>query len=180
MRPPFEISSGRKLASDQGITVKVPVLIVLPPGVVTPIFPLFAPVGTRNVSFESVFTVYEVTATPPTVIFAVWISPVPVRTIGSPTFPLVGEKLMSLGGTLNILLLISVPDPVVTATNPVSPEGTVAVIKVFDSTWKDAAVPLNFTLLAVLNPFPKIPRVLPTAPLGLVNNAKAGRPSLKP
>jgi hypothetical protein len=102
-------------------------LDTLPPGVVTAIFPVLAPVGTLIVTFESEFTVYAFTFTPPTVTLEDWIKPVPVSTIESPTFPLVGEKLVSLGVTLKILLLRSAPDDVVTRTNPVSPLGTVAV-----------------------------------------------------
>ena len=50
-----------------GITVKTALLVDLPPGVVTAIFPVFAAAGTLQVSCLSEFTVYAVTFTPPTV-----------------------------------------------------------------------------------------------------------------
>jgi hypothetical protein len=105
----------------------VVVLVALPPGVVTAIFPGLAPVGTRSVTRKSEFTVKEVTFTPPTVRPNAWINPVPVSTIESPAFPLVGAKLVTLGVTLKILLLNRAPEDVVTMTNPVSPLGTIAV-----------------------------------------------------
>jgi hypothetical protein len=107
--------------------VNVLLLVAMPPGVVITILPVFAPLGTRRVTFVSELTVKEPTCTPPTVIFVAWISPDPVTVTVLPDGPLLGVKLVILGVTLNILLLKSMPDDVVTETNPVSPDGTMAV-----------------------------------------------------
>ena len=48
--------------------------------------------------------------------------PEPVIVTFVPTGPLVGVKLVMPGITLNCLLLVSVPDGVVTVTKPVVPE----------------------------------------------------------
>jgi hypothetical protein len=52
-----------------GVTVKVPELVAVPPGVVTAILPVLAPVGTVTVICESEFTVNVVALTPPNVTF---------------------------------------------------------------------------------------------------------------
>jgi len=49
------------------VTVKVPALVAVPPGVVIPIGPVIAPVGTVAVSCVSELTVNCVAATPPKV-----------------------------------------------------------------------------------------------------------------
>lgn len=54
-----------------GCTVKIPELVAVPPGVVIPILPVFAPVGTFAVTFVSEITVKLVAFTPPKVTFVV-------------------------------------------------------------------------------------------------------------
>jgi len=112
---------------DHEVTVNALLLVALPPGVVITILPVFAPPGTTKVTCVSELTVKDPTCTPPTVIFTDWISPDPGTATVVTAGPLLGAKLVILGVTLNILLLKSVPDGVVTRTNPVSPAGTLAV-----------------------------------------------------
>ena len=135
-----------------GVTVNVPELVVLPPGVVIPIFPVFAPLGTVAVTCVSEFTVNGA-ATPPKVTFVVWLRLTPVIVTGVPTGPLVGLKLVICGMTRNFFRLDNLPPGVVTVTTPVfAPAGTVAVKYVSDTTWKLADVPPKETLLAPVNP----------------------------
>ena len=76
---------------------------------------------------------------------------VPLIVTVVPTAPLVGVKLVIVGGgiTVKVLLLVAVPPGVVTLTGPVvAPLGTVAEIEVSDVTVKVALVPLNRTAVA--------------------------------
>ena len=68
--------------------------------------------------------------------------------------------------TVNDAVLVPVPAAVVTATGPVvAPAGTVAVIWVPEVTVNDAAaVPLNFTAVAPVNPVPVMLTDVPAAP----------------
>jgi hypothetical protein len=69
------------------------------------------------------------------------------------------------GFTLNIKLLFSVPPGSATVTYPVvDPLGIVAVMNVSETTEKIAAVPLNATLVALLNPWPRMFTDVPTFP----------------
>jgi hypothetical protein len=102
-----------------GVTVNVPVLVAVPPVVVTTILPDFAPVGTSAVSLESDLTVNIVALTPPKVALLVCVSSVPVIVTDVPAIPLVGVKPVTCGITLKIRLLLSVWDGVVTSTRPV-------------------------------------------------------------
>lgn len=77
---------------------------------------------------------------------------VPVMTTVDPLEPLVGVKLAIDGhpsGTVKLEGLDAVPFGVVTVTGPlVAFEGTLAEIRVFDSTVKMAEAPLNRTVVA--------------------------------
>jgi len=84
-----------------GVTLKVPELVAEPPGVVTTIFPVLAPLGTVAVILLPEFTVKVVAGTPPKVTFVVWIRPVPLMVTEVPIGPLGGEKLPRVGVTLN-------------------------------------------------------------------------------
>jgi len=79
--------------------VKLVELVMVPPLVVTPIFPLVAPVGTVVVIFESDFTA-NIVEVPLNVTLVACVSPVPVIVTGVPTGPLVGEKALIVGLTL--------------------------------------------------------------------------------
>jgi hypothetical protein len=111
-----------------GRTVKTAELVPVPPGVVTPILPVWAPTGTVAVICVSEFTVKLVAFTPPKVTLVAPVKLIPVITTDAPTCPLVGLKLITLGMTKYRVLLVSVPVGVVTVTGPVvAPAGTFAV-----------------------------------------------------
>ena len=78
------------------VTVNVPALVAVPPGVVTLHFPLVAPAGTLAVIFvaelivNDAFVVPSLTAVAP-------LKFVPLMVTEVPTGPLVGEKLETVG-----------------------------------------------------------------------------------
>src|SRR5580704_17758041 len=124
---------------------------MVPPLVVTAIFPLVAPVGTVVVIFESDFTA-NVVEVPLNVTLVACVSPVPVIVTGVPTGPLVGEKALIVGLTLYVDVVDNVVEPVVTVTLPVSAAaGTVANRKVLP-VWVTvvAFTPPNLTTEAML------------------------------
>ena len=93
---------------------------------------------------------------------------VPVIVTLAPIAPLVGEKLVMVGGdtTVKLLALVAVPPGVVTLiVPPVAPVGTVALICVAELTVNVAVVPLNFTAVAPVNAVPVSVTLAPTAPL---------------
>src|ERR1700730_2314161 len=111
-----------------GSTVKVPELVAVPSGVVIPILPVFAPVGTVAVTFEVEFTVKLAALTPLNVPWDGVVIPPPMMTRGVAIFPLVGLKLAMLGKTTKLWLLVRMPVGVVTVTVPVvAAVGTVTV-----------------------------------------------------
>jgi hypothetical protein len=76
--------------------VKLVVLLAVPPGVVTEIFAVTAPVGTVVVIWVSEFTV-KVAATVPNFTAVAWVRLVPVIVTVVPTTPLVGAKVLTEG-----------------------------------------------------------------------------------
>jgi hypothetical protein len=132
------------------VTVKVALLVAVPTGVVTLIFPVFAPLGTVAVIFVYEFTAKLVALTPPKValVAPVKLSPLIVTLV--PGGPLVGETLEIVGVTRKFTLLVNVRLGVVTLIFPVvAPLGTVVVIAVpAELTVNVAAVPLKVTLVA--------------------------------
>ena len=85
-----------------------------------------------------------------------------------PTVPVVGEKLVIVGGLVTVkeLLLVAVPLGVVTLTGPVvAPAGTVAEICVAELTVNVALVALNCTDVAPVKLVPLIVTLVPTGPL---------------
>src|SRR2546426_12754938 len=109
-------------------TVKLVVLVVVPPGVVTRSGPVVAPVGTvariavSEVTVKLALTPLNVTAVAP-------VKFVPLSVTLLPTGPLVGVKLVSVGAgiTVKLVVLVAVPPGVVTRSDPVvAPAGTVA------------------------------------------------------
>jgi hypothetical protein len=96
---------------------------------------------------------------------------VPLSVTVFPTCPLVGVKLVIVGGltttTVNALALVAVPADVVTLSGPlVAPVGTVAWIVVAEVTVKLAALtPLKVTAVAPVKFVPLIVTLLPTGSL---------------
>ena len=113
-------------------TVKLLVLVAVPAGVVTLTGPVVAPTGTvawiavAEVTVKLALNVLNLTAVAP-----VKFAPLIVTLV--PTGPLVGAKLVIVGGgtIVNAVLLVAVPAGVVTLSGPVvAPTGTVAWIAV--------------------------------------------------
>src|SRR5437762_1366251 len=132
------------------VTVKLLALVAVPPGVVTLIGPVVAPLGTVAVIWVSELTV-KLADVPLNFTAEVPVKLVPVMVTWVPTGPMVGVNELIVGGgavtvTVKLLALVAVPPGAVTLIDPVvAPLGTVAVIWVSDFTVKPAAVPLKVT-----------------------------------
>ena len=162
------------------VTVKFVPLVSVPEGVVTEIFPVFAPEGTVAVIFVSELTM-NVAVVPLNFTAVAPENPVPLIVTEVPTGPLFGEKDVIFGAvpappvTVNCVALVAKPSGVTTLIRPVfAPEGTVAVIFTSESTVNAAGVPANFTLVAPVNPDPLIVTEVPTGPLAGENDEIAG------
>ena len=120
---------GAKLAMVGGfVTVKLLLLVAVPSGVVTLRGPVVAPAGTVAEICVDELTV-KVALVPLNLTDVAPVKFVPLIVTLVPTGPLVGEKLVMVGGlvTVKLLLLVAVPSGVVTLTGPVvAPAGTVA------------------------------------------------------
>jgi hypothetical protein len=151
------------------VTLKPCELQSLPPGVVTQIFPVVAPVGTVAVIFVAESTV-KFAETPWNVTLVAPVKFVPVIVTDVPTGPEVGEKEVTIGlaeaVTVKLWELVAVPSGVVTLIGPVvAPEGTVDVMVVFEFAVNVADTPLNVTLVAAMRSVPVIVTDVPTGPL---------------
>ncbi len=154
------------------MTVKLWELQPVPPGVVTQIFPLVAPVGTVALIRVDEVTMNVVAETPLNVTLVAPVKFVPVMVTDVPTGPLVGENEEIVGAavvvvTVKLWELQPVPLGAVTQIFPlVAPVGTVAVICVDEATMNVVAeTPLNVTLVAPVKFVPVIVTNVPTGPL---------------
>ena len=114
-----------------GITVKLPELVAVPPGVMTEICPVLAPAGTVAVICSSEMTVSPVRSVPFRVTAVAHVKPVPPIVTSVPTGPEAGENPLIEGGGITVKLpeLVAVPPGVMTEICPeLAPAGTVAVI----------------------------------------------------
>jgi hypothetical protein len=84
-------------------TVKTVVLVVVPPGVLIATKPLVAPVGTTKVSVAASTTVKLPTLAPFSVTALAPVRLVPVTVTVTPTRPLLGVKLTSVGAGVVIV-----------------------------------------------------------------------------
>jgi hypothetical protein len=116
------------------LTVKVRLLVAVPPGVVTEIGPTVAPAGTIALIFVAELTV-KVALTPLNLTEVAPVKRVPEMVMELPIRALAGEKEVIVGAagagtvTVNDAPLVAVPPAVVTEIGPVvAAEGTVAVI----------------------------------------------------
>jgi hypothetical protein len=159
---------GVKLVMVGGLsTVKFVALVAVPPDVETLSGPVVAAAGTVAVMAVAEVT-EKVAAAPLTRTAVAPVKFVPVIVTVLPTTPLVGVKLVIVGGLIIVKLLALVPVPagVVTLSGPVvAPAGTVALIAVAEVTVKLALVPLNRTVVVPVKFVPLIVTVAPTAPL---------------
>jgi hypothetical protein len=163
------------------VTVKFVALVAVPPGVVTVILPVVAPVGTLvSIRVPWAFTVNDAAATPLNRTAVAPANPLPLIRTAVPTGPLFGENEEMVGAvvvTVKFVALVAVPPAVVTAILPVTaPLGTVAVICVPDGFTENefAATPPNFTAVAPARPVPLIVTEVPTGPLDGENDEIVG------
>lgn len=117
-----------RLTAGRAVTVKLPLLRAVPSGVVTPILPVVALVGTVAVIW--VFEPIEnaLTTTPLKVTCVALKKLLPLIVTCVPAGPLLGVNELILGGTVTvkISLLVTLPPGVVTRMTPVvAPVGTV-------------------------------------------------------
>jgi hypothetical protein len=154
-----------------GRTVKSVALVPVPLAFVTVIGPVLAPVGTTAVIWVEELTVKLVEATPPNFTEVVPVKFVPTIVTEVPAGPLVGENEVIVGEPAGVTVkfdeLVAVPPGVVRLILPVcAPEGTTAVIWVFELTVKVVAlVFLNFTSVAPVRLVPVMTTEVPTGPL---------------
>lgn len=150
-------------------TVKLDELVPVPPGVVTLMVPVEAPVGTTAVIFVELETVKLLAAVPLNLTDEAPVKLVPVNVTVIPTTPLVGVKLVIVGAGTTVKLdgLVTVPPGVVTLIVPVVvPVATTAAIVVAPDTVKLlAAVPWNLTAVAPFRLVPVMVTEVPIPPL---------------
>ena len=103
------------------VTVNEDELVAVPPGVVTLIGPLVAPVGTCAVMSVDEMTAKLVSVAPLNLTLVAPMKPVPWMSTLVPTGPLVGVNELTVGGpaTVNTVELVVVPPGVVTEIGPV-------------------------------------------------------------
>jgi hypothetical protein len=163
------------------VTVNLWELQAVPPGVVTQIFPVVAPLGTVAVIWVDETTLNVVEETPLNFTPVVPVKFVPMMVTDVPTGPLVGvnEVIVGLAAvvvTVKPWELQSVPPGVVTQIFPVvAPLGTVAVIWVDEPPEKVVAdVPPNVTAVAPVRFVPVIVTIVPIGPEVGVNEVIVG------
>jgi hypothetical protein len=147
-------------------TLKLELLVAIPPGAVTAIGPLVAVAGTCAVILESETTA-NVADTP---LKATAVAPVkydPLSVTVEPTSPLEGESQPNDGtGSSTVKPLVAVPPGAVTVTAPlVAAAGTCAVSFVSDLTVKTAGTPLKATPVVSVRCDPLTVTVVPGSPL---------------
>src|SRR3972149_5735547 len=121
----------KPLIEGGGMTVKLPELVAVPPGVMTDICPELAPAGTVALICSSEMTVSPVRFVPFSVTAVAHVRPVPPIVTSVPTGPEAGENPLIEGGGITVKLpeLVPVPPGASTEICPeLAPSGTVAVI----------------------------------------------------
>jgi hypothetical protein len=164
------------------LTVKFVALVAVPPGVVTEILPVVAPVGTVAVICVAEFTV-NVVAVVVLNFTEVVVKPVPLKFVpviltDVPTGPKAGvnEVIVGVPTTTKSVALVAVPMVFVTLILPVvAPVGTVAVIDVAEFTVTEVAVVvLNLTAVVPQNLVPVMVTLVPMGPAVGVNEVIVG------
>jgi len=167
---------GVKLVIFGGDTNVNPPSVPVPPGPVAETLPLALPAATTAVICVAETTVKLAAGVPPKLTAVTPVKLVPVSVTVAPTAALVGVKLVIFGGGINVNPAnVPVPPGVVTATAPVAPAATTAIICVEETTLKlIAGVPPKATAVAPLKFVPVIVTVAPCAALVGVNAVTVG------
>jgi hypothetical protein len=168
------------------LTLKFVELVAVPPGVVTLIRPVVAPLGTvvwicaSDATVNVAAALENLTAVAP-------LNPVPLIVTAVPTLPLDGLNDVIRGAGTDVVVtvkldeLVALPPGVVTVIGPlVAPLGTVALICVSELTAYVADVPLKLTEVAPVRPVPVIVTESPVAPLVGVKEPIAGAVAVEP
>src|SRR5689334_8322853 len=152
------------------VTVKLTPLLARPPTVTTTL-PVVAPDGTGTAMLVADQLVGVAVVPLNLTVLVPCVAPkfVPVIVTDVPTGPLVGDKLVTVGGrpTVNASPLLTPPSTVTTTLPVVAPVGTGTTMLVADQLVGVAATPLKVTVLAPCvapNPVPMIVTGVPTAP----------------
>ncbi len=149
-------------------TLKLALLVAVPPGVITLIGPLPALAGTVVVICVDELTVKNA-STPLNLTLETPLKFVPNIITDVPTMPLVGLKPLMAGVAIivNDVALVITPPGEVTLIGPlVAPAGTVALICVSETILKvEAIAPLKLTAVTLVKLEPKIETLLPAGPL---------------
>lgn len=126
----------KELMAGAKVTVKFAELVAFPPGVVTLIAPVVAPLGT-DVEICASEVIVKVAAVPLKVTAVAPVKPDPEIVTDVPTGPLGGLKELMTGGTstVKLVVLLAVPFGVVTLIGPDDAlAGTLALISLSDTT----------------------------------------------
>jgi hypothetical protein len=167
--PTGPLSGLRLEMAGAGMTVKLAVLVAMPPGVVTPIIPVAAPTGTVAVICVDEITVNMTAGMPPNVTDEALLKFEPVMVTDDPIAPFAGLKpvIAGIGTTVKTPELTAVPAAAVTLmTLVVAPAGTTTEMDVPEltvNTLVDAAP--NVTSETAVKFDPVIVTGVPTGPL---------------
>jgi len=149
--------------------------VALPPGVVTEICPLLAPLGTVA-EMVCPSTTVKVAVLLPNITLEAPVKLVPVIVICAPTGPLSGLKPVTVGVATKVkfVTLRPMPPGVVTEIGPLLAfAGTLAMI-FMPLNLKPALAPLNATCIAPFRLLPLIVTAVPTPPLAGVKLLMVG------
>jgi hypothetical protein len=146
-------------------------LLARPPTVTTTL-PVVAPIGTGTAMVVADQLVGVAAVPLNLTVLLPWVAPrfVPVIVITVPTGPLVGVRLVNVGGTVTVYVsaLLARPPTVTTTAPVVAPVGTGTAMLVADQVAGVAAVPLKVTVLVprvAPKLVPTIVTVVPSGPL---------------
>ncbi len=154
------------------VTVNATPLLTTPPTVTTTL-PVLAPAGTCALMLVADHVVGAAVTPLKVTVLAPWLAPklVPAIVTAVPTNPLVGARLVTVGGgavTVNATPLLATPPAVTTTLPVVAPAGTCAQMLVADHVVGATVMPLKVSVLAPwLAPklVPAIVTAVPTNPL---------------
>ena len=141
------------------------VLVAVPPAVVTLMGPVVAPPGTEVVIDVAGFPTVKVAVVPLNLTDVAPVKLLPESFTLCPMAPLGGVKALMVGSgmTVKFTALFAVPPAVMTAIFPVvAPPGTEVLLTTLNV---DAAVPLNFTVVAPVKFIPVSVTLCPMGPL---------------
>jgi hypothetical protein len=152
-----------------GCTEKLLLLTAVPAAVVTLIGAVTAVTGTVAL-IDVGETNRKLAVIPPNFTAVTPVNVVPVIVTLVPALPVAGVKLVMVGKTRKLLVLVSVVVPLIMLIRPVvAAAGTMAVMALSETIVNVAVTALNLTAVAPVKPLPLIDTVVPTGPLAGVN-----------